>query len=83
MSKSDWARLAGNMLAAFLIGEGLMVAVTPTRQTRLWSPDWSPALWRGPLRLLARFPRLTRLLALLEVGLGFALALWTNARPAD
>ena len=38
---------------------------------------------RWPLRALARRPRLTRLLASLEVSAGFGLALWTNADPED
>ena len=82
-SRRSWIRLGGNLLAAFLVGEGLLVAVAPRRQPLLWSPAWSPALWRRPLRVLARHPGLTRLLALVEVSVGFGLAMWTNTHPAD
>ena len=83
MTGRSWIRLGGNLLASFLIGEGLMVVVAPRRQTLLWSPAWSPTLWRRPLRVLARHPRLTRFLALCEVSAGLGLAIWTNARPED
>ena len=82
-STSGWARLSGNMLAAFLVGEGLMVILAPERQTRLWSPSWSPGVWRTPLRALHQRPSLARALALAEVAGGLALAFSTNARPVD
>ena len=82
-TRRSWLRLGGNLLAAFLVGDGLMVAFAPRRQTLLWSPVWSPALWRRPLRALARRPGLTRLLALGEVVAGLGLARWTNAHPED
>ena len=83
MSARSWARLGGNMLAAFLIGEGVMVLLRPTRQSVLWSPRWSPTPWRRPLRLLAGRPRLTRALASLEIIAGLALAIVTDERPHD
>lgn len=83
MTSGSWIRLGGNLLAAFLVGEGLLVVVAPRRQTLLWSPAWSPPPWRTLLRVLARRPGLTRLLALFEVGAGFGLARWTNAHPED
>lgn len=79
MIKHEWSRLSLNMLAAFLAGDGILVALMPHRQTRLWSPSWSPAPWREPLRFLAGHPKLARLLALLEIGAGLVLAARTNA----
>lgn len=35
MTGGGWARLGGNLPAAYLIGEGLMVALRPRRQTFL------------------------------------------------
>ena len=74
--------LSANMLAAFLAGDGILVLLMPERQTLLWSPDWSPAPWRNSLRFLARKPRLTRLLAALELSCGIVIGMLTNHREA-
>jgi len=71
------------MVAAFAAGDGLLVLLMPARQTRLWSPDWSPALWREPLRFLHRHPRLTRALAIAEAATGVFIAARTNSASVD
>ncbi len=71
------------MLAAFLAGDGLLVLLMPARQTRLWSPCWSPALWRESLRFLNRHPRLTRVLAMAEAATGVFIAVRTNSASVD
>ena len=76
-------RLVGNMLAAFLIGEGVMVTLSPGRQAVLWSPCWSPPPWRAALRFFAARPSLTRAAVLAEVAAGLLLASRTNDRPRD
>lgn len=75
-----WVTLSANMVAAFLAGDGVLVLLMPERQTRLWSPYWAPAPWRDSLRFLARGPRLTRGLAVLELLAGILLAGITNSR---
>jgi hypothetical protein len=72
-------RLTGNMLAAFLAGDGVLALLMPQKQTLLWSPSWSPGPWRNALRWLSARPGLTRLLAALELTAGVVLGGMTNA----
>lgn len=63
-----------NFGAMLLVGDGLLHAVCPTIETRLW--QGGPKVYRALVEKAAAHPNLTRGVALLELGLG----LWLVSR---
>ena len=60
------------MMAAGMIGDGVMALADPHRHTRLWAEG--PGPWRKAMKPFVRRPGLTRTLGALEIGAGLWLA---------
>lgn len=59
-------------LGMLAIGDGIVALYRPSRHAQLWSGG--PKLWKNFMEGFARRPRMTRGLALAEIGLGLWLA---------
>lgn len=59
-------------LAIVLIGDGVVALLDPDRHNRLW--EEGPQAYQEVMREFVRRPGITRLLSVLEIGLGVWLA---------
>ena len=66
-------RIARDLTAVVLIGDGIVGALIPTRHTRRY--DTGPGPWRSAMRFFARRPALTRAAAIAEIIAGLRLAM--------
>ncbi len=69
MNTSRWRDFA----AMLLIGDGMMGLVRPCRYTHDW--EIGPKGWRSLMEFLNERPNLTRVLGIMEVAGGMALAM--------
>lgn len=65
------ARRAGELAGMAMIGDGIVAAADPEGHVALWKrgPQW----WTKLAEPFERHPQVTRVLALLEVGIGLLL----------